>query len=187
VLVVTNNSVHVCDANCLSVCLRTPSCCSHPPQVSIVAEQLLRLLHHCGMPRTDADLIHGGGQVVNELLLRAQPRSTLFTGSQRVAEKLAVDMKGKVRGGVCFACCVHGEGGGHRGSSVALNRCFFVAAHQHPCNTPCCAPLTQAYVPLLLCPASHPTSPHCTSQRQVLRGEAGYDWKVLGPGVSDIV
>jgi 1-pyrroline-5-carboxylate dehydrogenase len=67
-------------------------------QVSIVVEQLLRLLHHCGMPRTDADLIHGSGQVVNELLLRAQPRSTLFTGSQRVAEKLAVDLKGKV----CF-------------------------------------------------------------------------------------
>jgi hypothetical protein len=60
-------------------------------------EQLLRLLHHCGMPRTDADLIHGGGATVNELLLRAQPRSTLFTGSQRVAEKLAVDMRGKVR------------------------------------------------------------------------------------------
>lgn len=67
-----------------------------PPQVSIVIEQLLRLLHHCGMPRTDADLIHGSGAVVNELLLRAQPRSTLFTGSQRVAEKLAVDMCGKV-------------------------------------------------------------------------------------------
>lgn len=49
------------------------------------------------MPRTDADLIHGSGKVVNELLLRAQPRSTLFTGSQRVAEKLALDLKGKVR------------------------------------------------------------------------------------------
>lgn len=65
-------------------------------QVSIVAEQLVRLLHHCGMPRTDVDLIHGSGQVVNQLLLRAQPRSTLFTGSQRVAEKLALDMRGKV-------------------------------------------------------------------------------------------
>lgn len=62
-----------------------------------MAEQLVRLLHHCGMPRTDVDLIHGGGAVVNELLLRAQPRSTLFTGSQRVAEKLALDMRGKVR------------------------------------------------------------------------------------------
>eukprot|EP00775_Hariotina_reticulata_P010386 gene10386-10544_t len=65
-------------------------------RVSIVVEQLLRLLHHCGMPRTDADLIHGGGATVNELLLKAQPRSTLFTGSQRVAEKLAIDMRGKV-------------------------------------------------------------------------------------------
>lgn len=64
--------------------------------MSIVIEQLLRLLHYCGMPRTDADLIHGHGQVVNELLLRAQPRSTLFTGSQRVADKLALDMRGKV-------------------------------------------------------------------------------------------
>lgn len=61
-------------------------------------EQLLRLLHHCGMPRADADLIHGSGGVVGELLARAQPRSTLFTGSQRIAEKLAVDMRGKVCG-----------------------------------------------------------------------------------------
>ena len=60
-------------------------------------EQLLRLLHHCGMPRTDADLVHGSGMTMNEIMLKAQPRSTLFTGSQRVAEKLAADMKGKVR------------------------------------------------------------------------------------------
>jgi hypothetical protein len=85
-------------------------------QVSIVIEQLLRLLHHCGMPRTDADLIHGNGRVVNELLLRAQPRSTLFTGSQRVAEKLAIDMRGKVRLGLRCGCCLYGgcAGGGQR-------------------------------------------------------------------------
>jgi 1-pyrroline-5-carboxylate dehydrogenase len=77
-------------------------------QVSIVIEQLLRLLHHCGMPRTDADLIHGNGRVVNELLLRAQPRSTLFTGSQRVAEKLAIDMRGKVRVGLRCGCFLQG-------------------------------------------------------------------------------
>jgi 1-pyrroline-5-carboxylate dehydrogenase len=65
-------------------------------RVSIVVEQLLRLLHHCGMPRTDADLVHGSGQTMNEIMLRAQPRSTLFTGSQRVGEKLAIDMRGKV-------------------------------------------------------------------------------------------
>eukprot|EP00879_Flechtneria_rotunda_P016977 GHRR01017773.1.p1 GENE.GHRR01017773.1~~GHRR01017773.1.p1 ORF type:complete len:544 (+),score=178.14 GHRR01017773.1:415-2046(+) len=65
-------------------------------RVSIVIEQLLRLLHYCGMPATDADLIHGSGATVGELLLEAQPRSTLFTGSQRVAEKLALDLHGKV-------------------------------------------------------------------------------------------
>lgn len=65
-------------------------------QVSIVAEQLLRLLHHCGMPPSDADLVHGSGVTMNDIMVQAQPRSTLFTGSQRVAEKLAADMRGKV-------------------------------------------------------------------------------------------
>ena len=66
-------------------------------QVSIVIEQLLRLMHECGMPKEDADLIHGRGEVVSEVLQAAQPRSILFTGSSRVAEKLAADFKGKVR------------------------------------------------------------------------------------------
>lgn len=95
-----NPSLFITHAHTCAVCSCGSSICVLPLlclQVSVVAEQLLRLLHFCGMPRTDADLIHGGGQVVNELLLRAQPRSTLFTGSQRVAEKLAVDMRGKVR------------------------------------------------------------------------------------------
>lgn len=65
-------------------------------RVSIVAEQLLRLLHHCGMPLVDVDLIHGRGATMNEIMMRAEPRSSLFTGSQRVAEKLAVDTKGKI-------------------------------------------------------------------------------------------
>jgi len=65
-------------------------------RVSIVMDQLLRLLHYCGMPPADADLLHGRGPAMNEVMTAAQPRSTLFTGSQRVAEKLAVDFKGKV-------------------------------------------------------------------------------------------
>jgi len=65
-------------------------------RVSIVADQLLRLLHHCGMPASDVDLMVGPGTVMNEIIKRAEPRSTLFTGSQRVAEKLAADTKGKV-------------------------------------------------------------------------------------------
>ena len=65
-------------------------------QVSIVVEQYVRMLFHCGMPLEDIDIINGCGEVVNEVLLKAKPRSTLFTGSSKVAEKLAVDMKGKV-------------------------------------------------------------------------------------------
>ncbi|GBF90904.1 aldehyde dehydrogenase [Raphidocelis subcapitata] len=65
-------------------------------RVSIVMDQLLRLLHACGMPAGDADLLHGRGPAMGEVLAGAEPRSTLFTGSQRVAEKLAVDLRGKV-------------------------------------------------------------------------------------------
>ncbi len=66
-------------------------------QVSVVAEQLLRLLHHCGMPKTDVDFLVGPGTTMGEVLSKASPRSTLFTGSQRVAERLAVQLHGKVR------------------------------------------------------------------------------------------
>jgi len=66
-------------------------------KVSIVAEQWLRLLHHCGMPETDVDMLHGPGLTMNEVLVRARPRSTLFTGSQRVAEKICSDLNGKVK------------------------------------------------------------------------------------------
>ena len=55
------------------------------------------MLHHVGMPPQDADYIHGSGKVVNEILLQARPRNTLFTGSGRIAEKLANDLHGKVR------------------------------------------------------------------------------------------
>lgn len=37
------------------------------------------------------------GQTMNHIINAAQPRSTLFTGSQRVAEKLAVHTRGQVR------------------------------------------------------------------------------------------
>ena len=65
-------------------------------RVSIVQEQFMRLLQHAGMPMTDADFFQGNGIVFGELLNKAKPRSTLFTGSQRVAEKLAIDLAGKV-------------------------------------------------------------------------------------------
>eukprot|EP00798_Chlamydomonas_sp_ICE-L_P031866 gene31866-7073_t len=65
-------------------------------KVSIVAEQMLRMLHHCGMPKEDVDFMVGPGLTMNDIITQAKPRSTLFTGSQKVAEKLAVETRGKV-------------------------------------------------------------------------------------------
>ena len=66
-------------------------------KVSIVMQETLRLFHACGMPKTDVDLIHSDGPVMNELLMKGDPKNTLFTGSQKVAEKLAIDLKGRVK------------------------------------------------------------------------------------------
>lgn len=66
-------------------------------KVSVVMEQMLRLLHECGLPAEDVDFINADGKTTNKLLLEANPRMTLFTGSSRVAEKLAVDLKGKIK------------------------------------------------------------------------------------------
>ncbi|XP_022736024.1 delta-1-pyrroline-5-carboxylate dehydrogenase 12A1, mitochondrial [Durio zibethinus] len=66
-------------------------------KVSIVMEQMMRLLHYCGLPADDVDFINSDGKTMNKLLMEANPRMTLFTGSSRVAEKLAVDLKGRIK------------------------------------------------------------------------------------------
>ncbi|XP_021285663.1 delta-1-pyrroline-5-carboxylate dehydrogenase 12A1, mitochondrial isoform X1 [Herrania umbratica] len=66
-------------------------------KVSIVMEQMMRLLHYCGLPVEDVDFINSDGKTMNKLLVEANPRMTLFTGSSRVAEKLAVDLKGRIK------------------------------------------------------------------------------------------
>jgi len=45
----------------------------------------------------DVDFINSDGKAMNKLLLEANPRMTLFTGSSRVADKLAVDLKGRIK------------------------------------------------------------------------------------------
>jgi 1-pyrroline-5-carboxylate dehydrogenase len=65
-------------------------------RVSLVVEEFVRLLHECGLRKTDLDLLHGKGGAMGEIMERAKPRSTLFTGSRRVAERLARDHHGKV-------------------------------------------------------------------------------------------
>lgn len=65
--------------------------------VATVLEQFVRLLHVAGMPKEDLDLIHCEGPVMNKLILDAPIRLTQFTGSSRVAEKLAHETNGKVK------------------------------------------------------------------------------------------
>ena len=66
-------------------------------KVSVVMEQALRLLHSCGMPLTDVDFFNSSGDTMHALLLKANPRMTLFTGSSRVAEMLARDLHGRIK------------------------------------------------------------------------------------------
>ena len=66
-------------------------------KVSVVWEQFLRMLHACGLPPSDTDFINCDGVTMNRLLLKSAPRMTLFTGSSRVAEKLAKDLRGRIK------------------------------------------------------------------------------------------
>ncbi|MCK9352339.1 MAG: aldehyde dehydrogenase family protein [Candidatus Paceibacterota bacterium] len=67
--------------------------------VSVVLDQFLRLLHWCGLPIEDVDLIHCSGSVMNELLRQGKDtiRLVQFTGSSKVAEEISEIMRGKVR------------------------------------------------------------------------------------------
>lgn len=65
--------------------------------VSIVMEQVIRMMIHCGMPPEDVDLVHCGGRAMGELLIKAPFRVTQFTGSSGVAEDLAKELRGKIR------------------------------------------------------------------------------------------
>merc|ERR1712232_311167 len=65
--------------------------------VSVVMEQFLRMMIHCGMPPEDVDLIHCGGRTMGELIKNGPFRVTQFTGSSVTAENMAADTHGKVR------------------------------------------------------------------------------------------
>jgi len=67
------------------------------PQVSIVLEQYIRLLHTCGMPKEDVDLVHGFGSPMQEIITATPVRLTQFTGSSTIARKLLELTNGKVK------------------------------------------------------------------------------------------
>jgi 1-pyrroline-5-carboxylate dehydrogenase len=68
-------------------------------KVSVVFEQFLRLLIHCGLSPHDVDLIHCRGERMGELLEAVGDRVRLvqFTGSSQVAEVVARQVNGAVR------------------------------------------------------------------------------------------
>lgn len=66
-------------------------------KVAFVMEQFLHLLHDCGMPKEDVDMLNCRGPVAEELLMSSPIRLTQFTGSSRVAEHLATKTGGKVK------------------------------------------------------------------------------------------
>jgi len=66
-------------------------------KVQFIFEQYMRMLHHVGLPKEDMDIIYSRGPVMNELMVQGQSRMCLFTGSQHIAEKLCVDLQGKIK------------------------------------------------------------------------------------------
>lgn len=66
-------------------------------KVAFVMEQFLHLLHECGMPKEDVDMLNCQGPVVQELIVKSNIRLTQFTGSSRVAELLSEKTRGKVK------------------------------------------------------------------------------------------
>jgi len=66
-------------------------------KVAIVYEQFVRMLISCGLDANLVDLVYSNGAVFNKLLVDGDSKMTLFTGSQAVAEKLTVDLRGRVK------------------------------------------------------------------------------------------
>lgn len=60
-------------------------------------EQFVRLLHYCGLPKTDLSLVYCDGPAAEHIFKKTPMNQTLFTGSSGVAEHLMKALKGKVR------------------------------------------------------------------------------------------
>lgn len=78
------------------------------------------------MPPTDVDILSSRGPVANELLVRTKARMTLFTGSQAVAEKLTIDLQGRVKLEVSHflteALCCYNQSALYRDNNASVAR-----------------------------------------------------------------
>ncbi|KAI3819587.1 hypothetical protein L1987_13428 [Smallanthus sonchifolius] len=87
-------------------------------------EQMLRLLHDCGMSMDDVDFINSDGKTMNKLLLEAKPWMTLFIGSSRVAYKLAYNLNSRIKLDVGFDWKILGPDV-HEGRNLAVKDNIF--------------------------------------------------------------
>jgi len=61
-------------------------------------EQWIRMLHAAGMPLEDLCFFYANdGKVMETILKKGDAKTTIFTGSSVVAEKLVKSLKGKVK------------------------------------------------------------------------------------------
>lgn len=68
-------------------------------RVCIVVEHFVRLMEHCGLYKDALNLVHCSGNDMQKILEQNKHiiRQTHFTGSSKVAYKLAEVLNGKVR------------------------------------------------------------------------------------------
>lgn len=62
-----------------------------------VIEEFARMLHDCGLPKRDFDFVHTNGPTFEHIYGMTDVRMTQFTGSSRVAERLATVTRGKIK------------------------------------------------------------------------------------------
>jgi len=93
-----NFPLEICALQTLSALFMGNQCTTKvDSKVAICMEQFIRLLHHVGLPKTDIDFIYCDGPVMNELMVQGNSRMCLFTGSQPIADKLTIDLRGRVK------------------------------------------------------------------------------------------
>jgi len=93
-----NFPIEICGIQSISaVMMGNQPCVKVCERVSIAMEQIVRMMHHCGMETTDMDYVHCRGPVMEHILVNGSARNTLFTGSQKIAEQLTKSLKGRVK------------------------------------------------------------------------------------------
>ena len=95
-------------------------------RVSLGGEEFLRMLHGCGMPAADADMVHGSGKTVGGLLMQVRPCSAALPYPIPVTEARLV-------GGLLMQarpCCCLGTQT-KRSAAGSLRRSFHCTPEMH--------------------------------------------------------